>query len=172
MSHKSVVFQNFTTSKARASTEGRQIGHRNFQIISRLHFQVPCHPLYPQMSRSVLLLCKMIENTQYFVQICQKEVQRTGRPWAPTTVLLVHVPYYFGAYSKCLWCEIGRFIHEFSFCSHVALNLLCSMEEIKVSDIVWKWLSYYFKMLRLEGEHFAAVYLGLMYVSIYNWYIL
>lgn len=50
-----------------------------------------------------------------------------------------------------LWCEVGRFIHEFSFCSHVALSLPCSLEEIKVSDIIWKWLSYYFKMLLLEG---------------------
>lgn len=50
-----------------------------------------------------------------------------------------------------LWCEVGRFIHAFSFCSHVALNLPCSLEEIKVSDIIWKRLSYYFKMLLLEG---------------------
>jgi len=46
------------------------------------------------------------------------------------------------------------------------------MEETKVFDIIWKWFSYYFKMLLLEGESFAAIYLGLMYVSIYNGYFL
>lgn len=47
------------------------------------------------------------------------------------------------------------------------------MEEIRASDIIWKWPTYYLKMLLLEVEHFAAVYLlGLMYVSIYNSYFL
>lgn len=59
-------------------------------------------------------------------------------------------------------------MHKFSFCCYVALDLPCFMERIKISDIIWKSLSYYFKMLLWEGEHFAAVYVGSMYVSIYN----
>lgn len=147
---------------------GRQIGHRNFQIISQSHFQVPCHPLYPWMSRSIFCFAKWLRTPNVLFRSLKRGCTEQEN----------HELQQQFCYTMC--CTTLVHIQRTTFVMwsgkvYTCIFFLFSCS-LKICLAPWKRLKY----LTLFESDLATilrcyswkVYLDLMYVSIYNWYFL